>query len=99
VSVGGGIQPRWRGDGRELFFIGAGDQLFAASVNAGPTFRFDAPRPLFRACPALPGRERAPFMYRYDVGADGARTLWTCPESERRSATVGVRALSALAVR
>lgn len=37
-------------------------------------------------------------MYRYDVSADGARSLWTCPESETR-ATVAIHALSTLSDR
>jgi Tol biopolymer transport system component len=93
VSVGGGTQPRWRGDGRELFFIGAADKLFVATVNTDPTFQVDTPRPLFQPCAVLPGQDRSPFMYRYDVAADGARTLWTCPENESRPPTVAVHAL------
>jgi serine/threonine protein kinase len=99
VSVGGGIQPRWRRDGRELFFIGAADRLFAASVNTQGRSHSEPPSPLFQACPELPGQERSPFMYRYDVGTDGGRTLWTCPEDEARSPTVALHALAAPSVR
>jgi Tol biopolymer transport system component len=99
VSVGGGTQPRWRRDGRELFFIGAADRLFAAAVSTQTSFDSETPKPLFQACPELPGQERSPFMYRYDVGADGARSLWTCPQNDTRSPTVAVHALSALAGR
>jgi Tol biopolymer transport system component len=99
VSVGGGMQPRWRRDGRELFFIGAGDRLFAATVRTGTSFQWESPQPLFQACPPLPGQERSPFMYRYDVGADGARTLWVCPEDPRPPATVTVHALTAFSGR
>jgi dipeptidyl aminopeptidase/acylaminoacyl peptidase len=98
VSVGGGIQPRWRRDGRELFFIGAADQLFAVSVRTGAGLHADTPQPLFRACPMLPGQETSPFMYRYDVRGDGTRSLWTCPE-RARSPTVAVNALPALVLR
>jgi Tol biopolymer transport system component len=96
VSVGGGIQPRWRRDGRELFFIGAADSLFAARVSAGATFHSQTPQPLFQPCPALPGQESSPFMYRYDVAGDGARSLWTCPEGSMRSPTVAINALPAV---
>jgi Tol biopolymer transport system component len=99
VSVGGGVQPRWRRDGRELFFIGAADRLFAATVRTDTSFHLETPRPLFQACPEPPGQDRSPFMYRYDVGADGARSLWTCLEDDSRSATVAVNPLSALSVR
>jgi Tol biopolymer transport system component len=93
VSVGGGTQPRWRRDGRELFYIGAGDRLFAAAVTTAPRLTVDQPKPLFQACPQVPGQEGSPFMYRYDVGADGARSLWTCPEEGRRLPTVAVHAI------
>jgi hypothetical protein len=100
VSIDGGTQPRWRGDGRELFFIGSGDRLFAARVTAGKaTLQSDAPVPLFEACPPAPREERAPFMYRYDVSADGSRTLWTCPESETLRPTVAIHAVATLPVR
>jgi hypothetical protein len=99
VSVGGGVQPRWRRDGRELFFIGAADRLFAAAVTPGTSVHLETPKPLFQACPELPGQERSPFMYRYDVGGNGARSLWTCPEDETRSPTVAVHALAALPLR
>jgi serine/threonine-protein kinase len=33
VSAGGGHRPLWREDGRELYFVGAGGRLMAASVS------------------------------------------------------------------
>jgi hypothetical protein len=35
VSVGGGAQPRWRPDGREIFYIALDGRLTAVSVKAG----------------------------------------------------------------
>jgi eukaryotic-like serine/threonine-protein kinase len=34
VSTGGGHRPLWRRDGRELYFVGSGSRLMAASVSA-----------------------------------------------------------------
>src|SRR5260370_20329724 len=34
VSRGGGIEPRWRGDGKEIFYIGPKTTLTAVSVNS-----------------------------------------------------------------
>jgi hypothetical protein len=76
-----------------LFFIGAGDRLFAATVRTHPNFSFDPPKPLFQACPRLPEQERAPFMYRYDVGSDGTRTLWSCSVDDKRVPTVALHSL------
>ena len=48
VSVGGGRQPRWSEDGRELFYEN-GDALMVAAVTfSGATLRVGAPRLLFR---------------------------------------------------
>jgi len=44
VSTGGGIQPRWRADGKELYFIAPDGKLMAASVTAaGVTFAAGTP--------------------------------------------------------
>ena len=56
VSSGGGNNPRWRGDGKEILFRGQeldSDDLvmMAAEVETTPTFRVGAPKVLFR----LPG--------------------------------------------
>jgi len=49
VSTGGGTQPRWSPDGRELFYTDAGDRLIAAQVRAAPAFEVTELRPLFDA--------------------------------------------------
>ena len=35
VSVGGGGQPKWRSDGKELFYVAADDRLMAVDVREG----------------------------------------------------------------
>ena len=51
VSVAGGIQPRWRRDGRELFFLSGGDTLMSVSVTTEKVFTASVAKPLFTACP------------------------------------------------
>ena len=46
VSSSGGQRPRWRGDGKELFFM-AGSRLMSAGIALSPSFRAEVPRPLF----------------------------------------------------
>jgi serine/threonine protein kinase/Tol biopolymer transport system component len=46
ISTNGGAQPRWRGDGKELFFV-AGNKLMATSVGSGAEFQAGTPQPLF----------------------------------------------------
>jgi hypothetical protein len=47
ISDRGGIEPEWRRDGRELFFIGADKQLMAVPVTTEGAFRAGAPSALF----------------------------------------------------
>jgi Tol biopolymer transport system component len=50
VSTNGGTQPRWREDGKELYFIAADGKLMAAPVStSGTSFTWDAPIALFAA--------------------------------------------------
>jgi Tol biopolymer transport system component len=46
VSTGGGAQPQWRGDQRELFFLAPDRSLMAVTVTDADSF--GAPRQLFR---------------------------------------------------
>ncbi|MFI5182982.1 MAG: protein kinase [Vicinamibacteria bacterium] len=73
VSAAGGDQPRWRGDGRELFYVSPDSRLMAASISGAAAFRADTPRPLFslRIRPlSLDGSRNE-----YDVTPDGQRFL------------------------
>ena len=48
VSVGGGSQPQWRADGRELYYYAPDRKLMVVEVNGdGPTFTVGTVRPLF----------------------------------------------------
>ncbi|HEX7153713.1 MAG TPA: protein kinase [Thermoanaerobaculia bacterium] len=69
VSQNGGITPRWRADGRELFFIQPSSQhVMAVPINLGTTPEIGKPLPLFRM--------RAPSgALSWDVTADGRRIL------------------------
>ena len=50
VSTGGGIQPRWRADGKELYFQAPDGKLMAASISAaGETLSAGTPVALFSA--------------------------------------------------
>jgi hypothetical protein len=39
VSSAGGIEPTWRGDGRELYFLATDQRLMAVSVRTGESFQ------------------------------------------------------------
>jgi Tol biopolymer transport system component len=73
ISRGGGTEPRWRGDGKEIFYVGHGGTLMAAHVDTTTTFSSTTPAALF------PIRGRAPIsstdIFSYDVAKDGQRFL------------------------
>lgn len=70
MSPGGGCYPRWRRDGKELFYLSADNRIVAAEVKAdGSSFAIGSVNPLFET-----------RMYRsafggYDVTADGQRFI------------------------
>lgn len=47
LSIGGGAQPEWRRDGRELYYLALDGTLMAIDVKTGATFEAARPRPLF----------------------------------------------------
>ncbi len=72
VSVGGGAQPLWRRDGRELFYLSPDLKVLSVDVTTGPGV-FDASRPK-----VLFARPRGGLTYMnlapdYAVTADGQR--------------------------
>jgi len=73
VSRGGGTEPRWRRDGKELFYIAPSGMLTAVPVNAQSVFATGTPTPLFQI------HGRAPIsstdVFTYDVAKDGKRFL------------------------
>ncbi len=48
VSTTGGAQPRWRRDGRELYYLALDGTLTAVTINRGARFDAGSPRPLFK---------------------------------------------------
>jgi hypothetical protein len=80
VSSSGGRMPRWRRDGRELYFFAEDDTLMAADVKASPTkFEVQNVRPLFHVNLAPETRERSGS---FDVAADGTRFIVSTSSDE-----------------
>ena len=75
VSTNGGAQPRWRRDGKELFYISADKKLMAVDVIAdGASFEPAVPKALFDL--RVPGNLPGPRNW-YAVSKDGQRFLVT----------------------
>jgi serine/threonine protein kinase/Tol biopolymer transport system component len=73
VSRGGGTEPRWRADGQEIFYIGAGSTLTAVTVSSAGNFAAGNPTPLFRT--QLRAQVSSTDQFSYDVSKDGQRFL------------------------
>lgn len=74
VSSGGGLSPRWRADGGELYYVAPNGAMMAVATPPLDPFEPGVPRELFRV-PIVFAPE--PF---YDVTADGERFLINQPE-------------------
>ena len=73
VSTEGGNSPRWRRDGKELFYVAPDRKLMAVPVKLGTIFEAGAPGALFEAN-INPGGGPG-IGHQYDVTADGQRFL------------------------
>lgn len=73
VSRGGGTEPRWRGDGKEIFYIGPKSTLMAVPVNSAGTFSAGNPTLLFRT--QFRAQVSSTDLFSYDVTKDGQRFL------------------------
>jgi Tol biopolymer transport system component len=68
VSAAGGSRPRWRRDGRELFYVSGDNEMMATRIRlASSDVQIGAPQRLFRIDPA--------GWRDYDVTGDGERFL------------------------
>jgi Tol biopolymer transport system component len=80
VSTAGGRLPRWRQDGKELFYMASDLRLMAAEVIfKGGTLEIGQVRPLFTATDVTGG---TPF---YDVSPDGQHFLFRRFSDEKSS--------------
>jgi len=67
VSVSGGSRPRWKRDGREIYFVSADSEMIATPIKLAANVEIGQPRPLFRIDPA--------GWRDYDVTPDGEHFL------------------------
>jgi Tol biopolymer transport system component len=78
ISILGGRWPRWRRDGRELFYLALDNTLMLVPVlSHGSVFRIGTPHPLFRI---NPGNN---YDTSYDVSPDGSRFIINTAPKER----------------
>ena len=88
VSTAGGQEPRWRGDGKELFYLSAEGKMMAVPIKTGASFEAGSPVALFQT------HRRAPVsaqdFFSYDVTADGQRFLVITKVNEANPAPLSI---------
>jgi eukaryotic-like serine/threonine-protein kinase len=77
ISMAGGAQPRWRGDGKELYYMAPDGKLMAVEVKATlDTFEHGTPQALFRSPADAP---TGAVSWSYVPSPDGNRFLIRTP--------------------
>jgi Tol biopolymer transport system component len=88
ISTNGGIEPRWRRDMRELFYLAPTGDLMAVPLSWDSSPHAGSPTVLFRTpfgdLTNITGRNH------YDVATDGQRFLMTVPRSGTASSPITV---------
>jgi Tol biopolymer transport system component len=77
ISAGGGLQPLWSHDGKEIYYATLDGRLMAVPVSAGTSFSSGAPQPLFQTSLRLNNPSR-----QFTASADGQRFLMVVPAQD-----------------
>jgi Tol biopolymer transport system component len=84
ISTDGGMEPQWRRDGKELFYLRGGTLMAVDIKSDGREFEAGLPNPLFDKM--LPGNARN----RYVVSRDGQRFLVITPPEDQTNSDIHV---------
>ena len=88
ISTAGGAQPRWRGDGKELYYMAPDGKLMAVEVKAAPeSFEHSTPHALFASRADAP---TGAISWSYVLTPDGTRFLICTPASPSESTALTV---------
>jgi hypothetical protein len=86
ISTAGGTFPRWRRDGKEIFYLAPDNKLMAAEVKGqGAALEVGAVRVLFDVRPGNPTSG-----YQYDVTSDGQRFLVNTSVEQKVSSSINL---------
>jgi len=80
ISAEGGVEPKWRHDGRELYYLGFDGKLMSVSLKSDRTLEAGRPTALFQT-PFTINRTRPDRDRHYDVSHDGQKFLIVTPEA------------------
>jgi len=94
ASSGGGQEPRWRQDGKELFYVSPDGKMMAVAVTtglpalAGASFKAGPPFALFQTHRRQPVSSQD--LFSYDVSADGQKFLILTKVDEANAAPLSI---------
>lgn len=88
VSNAGGQEPKWRNDGKELFYMSKDGKIMAVSVSAGASFEAGTPVALFQTHRRQPMSSQD--LFSYDVSSDGQKFLIATNLDEPNAAPLSV---------
>ncbi len=101
VSSSGGMMPRWRRDGRELYYVTAARMIMAVPIGDYAENTFGVPASLFVT--PMPIASLGVGLDLYDVNADGSQFFVVADEEDSRNElppiTVVINWLSGLAAK
>jgi Tol biopolymer transport system component len=80
VSSAGGFDPRWRGDGREVFYVTRNGDVMSAAITGLDPLEVSAPVRMFRPCGPSPDARPAGIGW-LDVSTSGTRFLVACSQA------------------
>ncbi len=85
VSSDGGLEPRWRRDGGELFYLSPAGAMMSVTLTRAPILQASPPRQLFGTGALTSG----PFP-QYSVSLDGRQFLMIDPVADPRAESLTV---------
>ena len=77
ISKDGGASPKWRGDGKEMFYLAPDGTIMSVDISTSPSFSAATPKPLFKGPRGV--------IY-WDLAADGQRFLMPVPQDANAAA-------------
>jgi len=84
ISSGGGGQPQWRGNGKELFYVAADGSMMSVKLT-GESLIPGIPEPLFKT-----GLSVAGGLDNYAASRDGQRFLIVKPLGSEQISSIAV---------
>jgi Tol biopolymer transport system component len=78
VSTGGGVEPRWSRDGKELYYLAPEGKVMNVEIATSPEFRAGVPRALFQTPPSAISTSESSW----DLTPDGKRFLFAVPTEQ-----------------